>query len=210
MPLLPSSDSDLSQTDAYYRLHAKIYDATRWSFLFGREWSVKAIAALKPETVLEIGCGTGRNLAALQKHLPDTQFWGIDASQDMIDRAKTKLDSHGDVTLIHGLYDQDRVNAMQTEMDVVLFSYALSMFNPGYEEAVKTAVSQLKSGGSLVLADFHGTNFPLFAKWMGANHVRMERHLLPFVQTLTESAECQVHKAYGGLWEYVCYRGVKV
>lgn len=209
MPLFPSSESDLSHTDAYYRLHAKIYDATRWSFLFGREWSVKAIAALKPAKVLEVGCGTGRNLEALHQHLPDTHFWGIDSSVDMIQRAKKKLEQHDNVTLIHGCYDDTQAAAMQTEVDVVLFSYALSMFNPGYVEATKTAINQLKPGGSIVVADFYGTHFDFFAKWMGANHVRMERHLLPLLQELTESAECQVNKAYGGVWEYLCYRGVK-
>ncbi len=210
MPSLPDSPSGASPTDAYYRLHAKVYDATRWSFLFGREWSVKTIAALRPAHVLEAGCGTGRNLQALQKLLPTTRFWGIDSSVDMIDRANKKLGQQTNVQLIQGCYDETQVADMQTEMDVVLFSYALSMFNPGYEAAMKTAISQLRPGGSLVVVDFHDTSQGFFAKWMGVNHVRMEGHLLPLLQDLTEPVECQTHKAYGGLWRYLCYRGVKV
>jgi ubiquinone/menaquinone biosynthesis C-methylase UbiE len=47
----------------YYRLHSKIYDATRWSFLFGRHRLIELVASHKtPTRILEVGCGTGTNL----------------------------------------------------------------------------------------------------------------------------------------------------
>jgi len=54
--------------EKYYKTHSKIYDVTRWSFLFGRNALIKAIARYcRPEWILEIGCGTGKNLAALSR-----------------------------------------------------------------------------------------------------------------------------------------------
>ena len=44
----------------YYALHSKIYDATRWSFLFGRERILQHVAAIDhPKRILEVGCGWG-------------------------------------------------------------------------------------------------------------------------------------------------------
>jgi S-adenosylmethionine-diacylgycerolhomoserine-N-methlytransferase len=40
-----ASTGHASRMDRYYRFHAKIYDATRWSFLFGREALIRQVAA---------------------------------------------------------------------------------------------------------------------------------------------------------------------
>jgi trans-aconitate methyltransferase len=45
------------------------------------------IAALKPSSVLEFGCGSGRNLAVLRSYLPDARIVGIDMSALAIENA---------------------------------------------------------------------------------------------------------------------------
>ena len=53
----------------YYALHSRIYDATRWTFLFGRESILRRSAKIAaPERILEVGCGTGRNLVLRHVH----------------------------------------------------------------------------------------------------------------------------------------------
>lgn len=74
------SDSVLQATPAdhtavlsrYYRWHARLYDATRWSFLFGRAALIRSIAGFRapPRHILEIGCGTGSNLLRLARQFP--------------------------------------------------------------------------------------------------------------------------------------------
>ena len=56
----------------YYRGHARLYDATRWSFLFGRAALIRALARVSPPPrhILEIGCGTGSNLVRLVRGTP--------------------------------------------------------------------------------------------------------------------------------------------
>jgi S-adenosylmethionine-diacylgycerolhomoserine-N-methlytransferase len=50
-----------SAIERYYRLHSRIYAATRWSFLFGRRAILDDIAAATtPARILEVGCGTGK------------------------------------------------------------------------------------------------------------------------------------------------------
>jgi SAM-dependent methyltransferase len=53
-----------------------------------------ALAALKPRTVLEVGCGNGINLLSLAGTFPDVQFTGLDLTEEGIAAAK-KLQADG-------------------------------------------------------------------------------------------------------------------
>ena len=123
----------------YYRLHARIYDLTRWTFLWGREALVREIAAsCTPTRILEVGCGTGKNLVQLGRAFPRARLWGLDLSGDMLAMARKKLqDLAPRLTLIQAAYDRPVGEAHP--FDLVVFSYALSMFNPGWEEALTAA-----------------------------------------------------------------------
>ncbi len=58
----------------YYRLQSKIYDATRWTFLFGRKRIIRELPVLEQKAaleVLEVGCGTGYNLKRLALQFPN-------------------------------------------------------------------------------------------------------------------------------------------
>ena len=78
--------------ERYYRFHAGIYDLTRWTFLLGREALVReAAASCTPSRILEVGCGTGKNLVQLGRRFPQAQLWGLDLSGDMLAVAKRKL-----------------------------------------------------------------------------------------------------------------------
>jgi S-adenosylmethionine-diacylgycerolhomoserine-N-methlytransferase len=193
----------------YYRLHARIYDATRWSFLFGRTAILSEIAArTKPARILEAGCGTGRNLAGLCKLFPEAEVTGVDLSATMLEVARRKTEAFGSrVELRHRAYD-----APQGETggyDLVLFSYALSMFNPGFETAILAAAEDLTPGGRVAVVDFHATRFRWFERWMGVNHVRMNGQLRPLLQSRFEPEINRVDAAYGGVWQYLTFVGKK-
>src|SRR5262245_41403501 len=49
----------------YYRMHAPIYDFTRWMFLFGRKQIIADLRLKRGEVVVEVGCGTGKNFSAI-------------------------------------------------------------------------------------------------------------------------------------------------
>src|ERR1700721_4701598 len=70
-----------------YRRQRHIYDGTRRYYLLGRD---RLIATLNPAagaTVLEIGCGTGRNLVLAAGLHPEARFFGIDVSPEMLTTA---------------------------------------------------------------------------------------------------------------------------
>ena len=70
--------------DQMYRRQRHIYDLSRKFYLLGRD---EAIARLRPapgDTVLEIGCGTGRNLVKLAQTYPEVRLFGLDVSREML------------------------------------------------------------------------------------------------------------------------------
>ena len=191
----------------YYRLHAPVYDATRWSFLFGRDRLIHHILKTSsPRNTLEVGCGTGTNLRRLARLFPEATVTGIDASSDMLSRCRKKLRPWQErVTLLQGFYPENVL--LPTKPDLILFSYALSMFNPGWEEALQQASTSLKFGGLIAVADLHLTPLAAFRKWMGINHVRMDGHLLPALKQRFTTVLEEIHPAYGGVWSYFLFVG---
>lgn len=208
IPTSSSTDSTPLPVEGYYRWQSMIYDATRWSFLFGRSALLKQISAIAtPQRILEIGCGTGRNLAELARRFPQAHLTGLDVSADMLALTEKKLAPQAQrVTLLRQRYDAP---VRAGHFDLVLCSYALTMFNPGWQEAQRCAALDLAPGGLFGLVDFHHSRFPWFRRWMGVNHVRMDAHLRPELDEIFTPVTNQVHRAYGGLWEYLIYIGKK-
>jgi S-adenosylmethionine-diacylgycerolhomoserine-N-methlytransferase len=182
--------------------HARVYDATRWSFLFGREVILRRAADfIRPLSILEVGCGTGRNLLSLRKRFPEAAITGLDLSEHMLDVARQKLP---DLNYIQRAYDSPVGG-----FDLILCSYALSMFNPGWDHAIGTAAQDLNPGGIIAVVDFSHTRAPWFERWMAINHVRMQGHLWPVLHSSFTVLSDSCQAAYGGLWHYRMFIGRK-
>lgn len=209
MSTLTTAEPAHASLQSYYRLHAGIYDATRWSFLFGRRHAMELVIGTHPERVLEIGCGTGANIETLCRLFPSAEVTGVDLSSTMLDQARTKLkDRLGRVSLMQRAYDQP-VDESGHGFDLVVCSYSLSMFNPGWEQAIQCAYADLAPGGRIVVVDFHASPVTWFRRWMQVNHVRMEAHLRPALLQRFKPEVDRTHRAYGGLWRYLTFVGQK-
>jgi len=193
----------------YYRWHAKFYDLTRWAFLFGRRDLIATVAGRieSPDRILEIGCGTGKNLVALATAFPGARIAGLDLSADMLDRARAKIAPFADrVELLHRPYDGP-VAEEGEPFDLIVISYALSMINPGYDEVIALCRRDLREGGIIAVVDFHETRWTWFRKWMGVNHVRMEGQILARLDDGFEAVVREIGRGYGDLWRYVTFVG---
>ncbi|MBR9920996.1 MAG: class I SAM-dependent methyltransferase [Bacteroidetes bacterium] len=196
---------------AYYRLQSKIYDLTRWSFLFGRKAILRDLPFGRGEAfnLLEVGCGTGYNLRNLARRFPNARFTGMDVSSDMIQLAGKRTSRFRDrVALIQEAYSAE-ANPMTGKLDVVLFSYSLTMINPQWEMLLERAAADLKPGGWIAVVDFHDSPLTWFREHMSNHHVRMEGHLLPVLSKLFAPAKVRLHWAYGGSWRYIRFVGKK-
>jgi len=144
--------------DRMYRRQRHVYDLTRKFYLLGRD---ELIAALQPPpggTVLEIACGTGRNLARAANLYPNVRFFGLDVSEEMLATARAHVAAaglSGRIALARGdatSFDPEALFGVAA-FDRVFISYALSMIPP-WERAVAEAAARLAPGGALHVVDF--------------------------------------------------------
>ena len=67
--------------DATYRGRRHIYDATRKFYLLRPDALIRDVAPPAGGHVVEIGCGTARNLITAARAWPDGRFHGVDFGQ---------------------------------------------------------------------------------------------------------------------------------
>ena len=172
-----SPERAAAHMDGIYRYQRFIYDATRRYYLLGRDRLLGDLHVPDGGTVLEVGCGTARNLIKAARLYPKARFYGLDLSEEMLRTARGKIAGAG---------LQDRVSVAvgdatafsgaalfgQPHFDRVFISYALSMIPP-WREAVVCAARSVAPGGTLHVVDFGDfAGYPAWARraqlnWLG-------------------------------------------
>lgn len=162
-----------------------------------------------PIRILEVGCGTGVNLQKLATIYKNATLIGLDVSGDMIDKARQNTKELANrVTLVEKPYMLGETQ-FTGKVDVILFSYSLTMINPQWKDLLTQAKNDLSSGGVVAVVDFYNSRFQWFKNHMGNNHVRMDGHLIPVLKSDFESLTEEVKAAYGSVWEYFLFVGKK-
>lgn len=173
--------------DAVYRNQRHFYDLTRKYFLLGRDRLIDDLDAPAGGTVLEVACGTGRNLARIGARYPTARLYGFDISAAMLDTARGNIARAG-VTGRTALAEGDACGFDPDGMfgvpvfDRVVLSYSLSMI-PDWEAALAEALRHVAPGGSLHIVDF-GTQTGLpgwfrrgLVAWLAKFHVTIRADL---------------------------------
>jgi len=196
--------------DRIYRHQRHIYDASRKFYLLGRDQLIDGLRPPSGATVLEIGCGTGRNLIRIAQRYPDCACYGLDVSGEMLATARASVARAG-------LEDRIRLaRADATDFDPqslfglpgfdrIVISYALSMIPP-WQGVVVEALRRLDEGGALHIVDFgdqDGLPAPFKAvllRWLGLFHVTPREELPGTVRALAEAAgaDCRLAAPYRG------------
>ena len=144
--------------NAMYRWQRHIYDGTRRYYLLGRDTMISELRPVADETVLEIGCGTGRNLVKAAKQFPHAKFFGVDVSTEMLTTAISAISRHGlqdRIRVAHGdatSFDPQALFGLAS-FDHVMISYSLSMI-PAWREVLNASATHLTPGGRLHVVDF--------------------------------------------------------
>jgi S-adenosylmethionine-diacylgycerolhomoserine-N-methlytransferase len=144
--------------------------------------------------VLEIGCGTGRNLVHAAKKYPAATFYGIDVSTEMLTTAISAIarsELGGSVRVAHGdatSFDPAALFGI-VAFDHVMISYSLSMI-PDWHAVLDNAVVHLKPGAQLHIVDFgHQERLPQIARavllrWLALFDVTPRRSLQDALKAL--------------------------
>lgn len=196
--------------DRVYRHQRHIYDATRKYYLLGRD---PMIAGLKPPpgaSVLEIGCGTGRNLVQAARRYPQASFFGIDVSREMLEtagKAVTRARLQGRVRL--ALADASRFEPQRvfgrSDFDRIFISYAVSMI-PSWQSVMAEAFNHLPPCGELHIVDF-GDQRELpgwfrtgLRAWLRLHHVTPRTDLLDMAGKMAAAGggTCVARRLYRG------------
>jgi S-adenosylmethionine-diacylgycerolhomoserine-N-methlytransferase len=197
-----------------YRRQRHIYDATRRYYLLGRDRMIANLRLPADANVLEVGCGTGRNLIRAARLYPHARFFGIDVSTEMLTSAISAISRaglSGRIRVAHG--DAAAINPQQLfalpAFDDVMISYSLSMI-PDWRRVLQSAASQLKPGGRLHVVDFGGQErLPAIARvllrrWLAAFDVTPRDDLAREVSALarTLDAELRFERPFRGYAQY--------
>ncbi len=183
--------SHKSSMDKMYRVQRHFYDVTRAYYLLGRDRLIETLDPPAGGKVLEIGCGTGRNIIMASHKYPDAKFFGIDISDEMLKSATAALATSANVGNLRlaqadALTFNPATTFGQSQFDRIYFSYTLSMI-PDWQGAIRNAVDLLSPNGELHIVDFgQCENLPRFVRtlldnWLARFHVTPRKSLREFV-----------------------------
>jgi demethylmenaquinone methyltransferase/2-methoxy-6-polyprenyl-1,4-benzoquinol methylase len=157
MPDSPPHDDWTDRVRSVYDRTARGYDLALSAFpAFGfrsgayRRHAIDALRARPGDTVLDIGCGTGRNLPILAQRVGEGgRVIGLDVSSGALDRARQRTRDLPQVELVQA----DALTADLGTPDRVLATFSLSMM-PDPEAVIERAVGALDHGGRIAVLDF--------------------------------------------------------
>lgn len=139
---------------------ARYYDLQSWLLTLGRERAFRerlvGLARLQPgDAVLDVGCGTGTLAIAAKRRVgAEGTVHGIDASPEMIDRAKRKAVKAGvDVAFQTGIVEA--LPFPDAQFDAVVSSLMLHHLpKPVRRQCAREIRRVLKPGGRVLAVDF--------------------------------------------------------
>jgi S-adenosylmethionine-diacylgycerolhomoserine-N-methlytransferase len=207
--------------DRMYRLQRFIYDPTRRWYLLGRDELIAHLDVPPGGSVLELACGTGRNLVRIGERSPSAALFGLELSREMLKSARRSCRQAGvahRTTLAVGdasAFDPTAVFAGRTPFDWIVVSYALSMI-PAWRAVIDRSTELLAPTGSLHVVDFgDGAGLPDWAnatlrRWLGWFHVEPRLEAPAYLRQRGREPQARVEVtsiARGYAWRASLYRG---
>ncbi len=110
--------------------------------------SLAEIEKLRPARLIDIGCGPGAFLCAVQKRFPEIQLNALDLSEEMVQVTRERLAPSASATV----GDAEHMPLASGQYDVVTCNMSIHHY-PHPQDAVNEMYRILASGGTLLLND---------------------------------------------------------
>ena len=203
----PDTHADLM--DQTYRHQRMIYDLTRKYYLFGRDRLIADLAPKEGAHILEVACGTGRNLHLAARKYPHCAFYGLDISSQMLRSAQAKLKDRAQLAQADACDFDGATLFQRPRFDRVFVSYGISMI-PDWKTALRMAAAHLKPGGELHVVDFSDqSGWPdwfeaSLRRWLAKFHVSPRLNLKTTLHRIAaETGDTAEHRQlYRGYAQY--------
>ncbi|MGH8890919.1 MAG: class I SAM-dependent methyltransferase [Acidothermaceae bacterium] len=128
--------------------NASVYDSLP---LPHQRWGAGVIERLAPvgdETVLDVGCGTGRDAGRLLEALPNGRVIAVDGSQQMLEQLRARLTGYGDrLRVVHA--DLREPLDLGEPVDAAI-SVATLHWLPDHDVVFRNVARVLRPGGRFV------------------------------------------------------------
>jgi len=159
-----------------------------------RRLAVAAVALQPGDTVIDLGCGTGRNLALLRAAVgAHGRVIGVDLTEAMVEQARQRVHAAGWQNVKLVVADAASY-AFPNGVNAVLSTFAVTLA-PTYDDILRRAAAALAPGGRLAVLDLKlperwPTWLVRFAAWLnrpyGVTLKLGERHPWESVRRYTE------------------------
>ncbi len=117
------------------------------------DWGMGRLADLSPETIVELGCGGGRNANALLKRYPDAKLVALDYSALSVEKTKEynkAMITAGRCTVLQG--DVQKLPFADGSFDLAT-AFETVYFWPGLEACFTEVCRILKPGGTFLICN---------------------------------------------------------
>lgn len=182
----PRGNDHAANLAAFYGNQAEQYDAFRERLLPGRQELYAGLDIGTGQHLVELGAGTGRNLAWLGERVADLARADlVDLCPPLLEQAHRRWRDHGNVAC-------HRADACtwqpEQPADIVVMAYSLTMI-PDWQAALANALAMLRPGGQLAVVDFtltpeqYGLTRRFWKAWFGHDGVRPDLAHLPALRS---------------------------
>ena len=137
-----------SKSKEYFNKHknSRLAYAGYWSRDY--RYALSVIGKIKPDNLLDVGCGTGAFLSIVEKKYPDITLHALDLSEEMIRETASRLSD----SAICRVGDSENMPLEDLSYKVVTCNMSIHHY-PHPQKAIQEMHRVLKHGGYLILND---------------------------------------------------------
>jgi len=148
-------ETHAERLESFYGHQADGYDSFRSRMLHGRRGLMKGIDFPDDGIWVDLGAGTGQNVFYASEDARSLkQIHLVDLSTSLLQVARRRTSDAGFSNVHTHLADVTRFDLPADSVDVVTFSYSLTMI-PDWFAAIDQAARMLKPGGLIAVTDFY-------------------------------------------------------